>query len=61
MGDDNFSNKDEAFQAFDDIPLSPANDDTMGAVIAPPLWPPGYAQGVPGRDGRHGPVRQRRS
>jgi hypothetical protein len=30
MGDDNFSNKDEAFQAFDDIPLSPANDDTMG-------------------------------
>ena len=34
MGDDNFSNKDEAFQAFDDIPLSPANDDTMGAVIA---------------------------
>jgi len=34
MGDDNFSNKDEAFQAFDDIPLSPADDDTMGAVIA---------------------------
>ena len=34
MGDDNFSNKDEAFQAFDDIPLSPPGDDTMGAVIA---------------------------
>ena len=34
MGDDNFSNKDEAFQAFDDIPLSPPDDDTMGAVIA---------------------------
>ena len=34
MGDDNFSNKDEAFQAFDDIPLSPPDDDTIGAVIA---------------------------
>ena len=34
MGDDDFSNKDEAFQAFDDIPLSPPDDDTMGAVIA---------------------------
>jgi uncharacterized protein len=34
MGDDDFSNKDEAFQAFDDIPLSPPDDDTMGAILA---------------------------
>ena len=34
MQGDDFSNKDEAFQAFDDIPLSPVGDDTMGAVIA---------------------------
>ncbi|KAB2920860.1 MAG: PhoX family phosphatase [Hyphomicrobiaceae bacterium] len=34
MGDDGFSNKDEAFQAFDDIPLSPPREDTIGAIIA---------------------------
>jgi secreted PhoX family phosphatase len=34
MQGDDFSNKDEAFQAFDDIPLSPVGDDTMGSVIA---------------------------
>jgi uncharacterized protein len=34
MQGDDFSNKDEAFQAFDDIPLSPVGDDTMGTVIA---------------------------
>jgi hypothetical protein len=34
MGDDNFSNKDEVFQAFDDIPLSHPADDTMGAILA---------------------------
>jgi uncharacterized protein len=31
---DQFSNKAEAFEAFDDIPLSPARDDTIGAIIA---------------------------
>jgi secreted PhoX family phosphatase len=31
---DNFSNKAEAFEAFDDTPLSPENDSTIGAVIA---------------------------
>jgi uncharacterized protein len=34
MQEDDFSNKAEAFEAFDDIPLSPASDDTIGAVIA---------------------------
>ncbi len=34
MQDDHFSNKAEAFEAFDDIPLSPPADDTIGAVIA---------------------------
>ncbi len=34
MQEDNFSNKAEAFEAFDDIPLSPPTDDTIGAVIA---------------------------
>ena len=34
MGTDNFSNTAEAFEAFDDIPLSPPRDDTIGAVIA---------------------------
>jgi secreted PhoX family phosphatase len=34
MQEDRFSNKAEAFEAFDDIPLSPPTDDTMGAVIA---------------------------
>lgn len=34
MQSDNFSNKAEAFEAFDDIPLSPENDRTIGAVIA---------------------------
>jgi secreted PhoX family phosphatase len=33
MHDDDFSNKAEAFEAFDDIPRSPAEDDTIGAVI----------------------------
>jgi hypothetical protein len=33
MQEDNFSNKAEAFEAFDDIPLSPPTDDTIGAVI----------------------------
>jgi secreted PhoX family phosphatase len=32
--DDEFSNKAEALEAFDDIPLSPPTDDTIGAVIA---------------------------
>jgi uncharacterized protein len=31
---DEFSNKAEAFEAYDDIPLSPETDDTIGAVIA---------------------------
>jgi hypothetical protein len=34
MQEDGFSNKAEAFEAFDDIPLSPPTDDTIGAVIA---------------------------
>ncbi len=34
MRTDDFSNKAEAFEAFDDIPLSPDNDKTIGAVIA---------------------------
>lgn len=34
MQEDRFSNKAEAFEAFDDIPLSPPTDDTIGAVIA---------------------------
>ena len=34
MQEDDFSNKAEAFEAFDDIPLSPPGDDTIGAVIA---------------------------
>jgi secreted PhoX family phosphatase len=34
MQEDRFSNKAEALEAFDDIPLSPASDDTIGAVIA---------------------------
>jgi hypothetical protein len=33
MTEDRFSNKAEAFEAFDDIPLSPPTDDTIGAVI----------------------------
>ncbi len=39
MGDDNFSNKDEAFQAFDDIPLSPRRRRHHGGGDRPPLWP----------------------
>jgi secreted PhoX family phosphatase len=34
MQKDGFSNKAEAFEAFDDTPLSPMNDSTIGAVIA---------------------------
>jgi len=34
MGMDSFSNKAEAFEAFDDIPLAPMRDDSIGAVIA---------------------------
>ena len=34
MQNDRFSNKAEAFEAFDDIPLSPPTDSTIGAVIA---------------------------
>src|SRR5687768_12634375 len=34
MQEDGFSNKAEAYEAFDDIPLSPARDNTIGAVIA---------------------------
>ena len=34
MQEDGFSNKAEAFEAFDDIPLSPQTDSTIGAVIA---------------------------
>jgi secreted PhoX family phosphatase len=34
MQGDHFSNKAEAFEAFDDIPLSPQTDHTIGAVIA---------------------------
>jgi hypothetical protein len=34
MQSDDFSNKAEAFEAFDDIPLSPENESTIGAVIA---------------------------
>ncbi len=32
--DDGFSCTAEAFEAFDDIPLSPPRDDTIGAIIA---------------------------
>src|SRR5262245_35396303 len=34
MQEDAFSNKAEAFEAFDDIPLAPPRDDSIGAVIA---------------------------
>ena len=34
MTKDQFSNKAEAFEAFDDTPLSPSASDTIGAVIA---------------------------
>jgi secreted PhoX family phosphatase len=34
MTNDGFSNKAEAFEAFDDTPLSPAHADAIGAVIA---------------------------
>lgn len=34
MTPDAFSNKAEAFEAFDDAPLSPPREDTIGAVIA---------------------------
>jgi secreted PhoX family phosphatase len=34
MQEDAFSNKAEAFEAFDDVPLAPARDDSIGAVIA---------------------------
>src|SRR5262245_46754466 len=34
MNSDTFSNKAEAFEAFDDTPLSPRTDATIGAVIA---------------------------
>jgi secreted PhoX family phosphatase len=34
MQSDGFSNKAEAFEAFDDVPLSPENERTIGAVIA---------------------------
>lgn len=34
MQNDNHSNKAEAFEAFDDTPLSPESDNTIGAVIA---------------------------
>ena len=34
MQNDNYSNKAEAFEAFDDTPLSPESDNTIGAVIA---------------------------
>ena len=34
MTADKFSNKAEAFEAFDDTPLSPQTDDTIGAVIS---------------------------
>jgi uncharacterized protein len=34
MINDRFANKAEAFEAFDDIPLSPPREDTIGAVIA---------------------------
>ena len=34
MQRDGFSNKAEAFEAFDDIPLSPENESSIGAVIA---------------------------
>lgn len=34
MKADNFSCKAEAFEAFDDVPLSPPRDDTIGAVLA---------------------------
>ena len=34
MQKDSFSNKAEAFEAFDDTPLSPESDNTIGAVIA---------------------------
>ena len=33
MGTDNFSCKAEAFEAFDDVPLAPPRDDTIGAVV----------------------------
>ena len=32
--DDGFSCTAEAFEAFDDIPLSPPRPDTIGAIIA---------------------------
>ena len=34
MQEDGFSNKAEAFEAFDDTPLAPPNDNTIGAVVA---------------------------
>jgi len=34
MDTDDFSNTAEAFEAFDDVPLSPARDDSIGSVIA---------------------------
>ena len=34
MSTDNFSCKAEAFEAFDDVPLAPPRDDTIGAVLA---------------------------
>lgn len=34
MQSDDFSNKAEAFEAYDDIPLAPPRDDSIGAVIA---------------------------
>jgi hypothetical protein len=41
MGDDDFSNKDEAFQAFDDIPLSPPTTTPWG-----PFWPVATAAAI---------------
>ena len=55
MTADKFSNKAEAFEAFDDTPLSPQTDDTIGAVIVAALQPPRHAQGQPGRHRRHRP------
>jgi len=34
MQKDSYSNKAEAFEAFDDTPLSPESDNTIGAMIA---------------------------
>jgi secreted PhoX family phosphatase len=34
MHEDEFSNKAEAYEAFDDIPLAPPRDDSIGAIIA---------------------------